>query len=65
MSRRVFDILASTGGAVVVVVLVVAIASFALAAILAVLVGAGLWHARRTASETELIRPQVKPVPAA
>jgi hypothetical protein len=65
MSGKVFDILASAGDAVVVVVLVVAIASFSRAAILAVLVGAGFWHARRTASETELIRPQVKPVPAA
>jgi hypothetical protein len=42
-----------------------AIASFILAALMAVLVGLGLWHARRTAPETELIRPQAKPIPAA
>lgn len=36
-----------------------AIASFALAAIMAVLVGLGLAHARRTAPETQLFAPQV------
>ena len=43
-----------------------AIAAFISAAILAVLVGLGFWHASRTAPETELI-PQTKsqPIPAA
>jgi cytochrome oxidase assembly protein ShyY1 len=42
-----------------------AIASFILAALMAVLVGLGVWHARRTAPDTELIRPQAEPIPAA
>jgi hypothetical protein len=42
-----------------------AIASFILAALMAALVGLGFWHARRTAPETELLRPQAKPIPAA
>ncbi len=42
-----------------------AIASFILAAILAVLVGLGFWHARQTAPETELLRHQSEPIPAA
>ena len=42
-----------------------AIASFILAAVMAVLVGLGFWHARQTAPETELLRPQSKPIPAA
>jgi hypothetical protein len=40
-----------------------AIASFVLAAIMAVLVGLGIWHARRTSEEDQLLAP--KPVPAA
>jgi hypothetical protein len=40
-----------------------AIASFVLAAIMAVLVGLGIWHARRTSVEDQLLAP--KPVPAA
>jgi hypothetical protein len=40
-----------------------AIASFVLAAIMAVLVGLGVWHARRTSEEDQLLAP--KPVPAA
>lgn len=40
-----------------------AIASFVLAAIMAVAVGLGFWHARRTADEEEaLLVP--KPIPA-
>jgi hypothetical protein len=39
-----------------------AIASFALAGMMSVLVGLGLWHARRTADETRLLRP--RPIPA-
>jgi hypothetical protein len=46
------------------IMLVGAIVSFILAAIMAVLVGLGFWHARQTAPETELIRPQAKPIPA-
>jgi hypothetical protein len=42
-----------------------AIASFVLAAIMAVLVGLGFWHARRTAEETELLAPKAKAVAAA
>ena len=41
-----------------------AIASFILAAILAMLVGLGFWHAHRTSEETEMLRPQTKAVPA-
>jgi len=40
-----------------------AIASFVLAAIMSVLVGLGLWHARRTAEEEQLLA--AKPVPTA
>jgi cytochrome oxidase assembly protein ShyY1 len=40
-----------------------AIASFVLAAIMAVLVGLGVWHARRTNQEEQILAP--KPVPAA
>jgi hypothetical protein len=40
-----------------------AIASFVLAAIMSVLVGLGIWHARKTTVEEELLAP--KPVPAA
>ncbi|MGO9905030.1 MAG: hypothetical protein ACLPY3_04820 [Solirubrobacteraceae bacterium] len=40
-----------------------AIASFVLAAIMSVLVGLGIWHARTTTEEEELLAP--KPVPAA
>jgi hypothetical protein len=40
-----------------------AIASFILAAIMSVLVGLGFWHARRTASEAQLLRPTAKAVP--
>ena len=39
-----------------------AIASFVLAAIMAVLVGLGIWHARRASEEDQLLAP--KPVPA-
>jgi hypothetical protein len=42
-----------------------AIASFILAAIMAILVGLGFWHARQTAPETELLRRSTKPIPAA
>jgi hypothetical protein len=42
-----------------------AIASFVMAAILAVLVGLGFWHARKTAPETEMLAPRAKPIPAA
>lgn len=35
-----------------------AIASFILAAIMAILVGLGFWHARRTAPEAEMLRPR-------
>ena len=41
-----------------------AIASFLLAAILSVFVGLGVWHARRTAPETELLKAKPKAVPA-
>jgi hypothetical protein len=40
-----------------------AIAAFILAAIMSVLVGLGLAHARRTAEETQVLAPKVKPVP--
>ena len=40
-----------------------AIASFVLAAIMSVLVGLGIWHARKTTEQEELLVP--KPVPAA
>jgi hypothetical protein len=43
--------------------LIGAIASFALAAIMALLVGFGLAHAARTSEEARLLAP--KPVPAA
>jgi hypothetical protein len=39
-----------------------AIASFIGAALMSVLVGLGLWHARRTAPETGLLAPESKPV---
>jgi hypothetical protein len=38
-----------------------AISSFILAAVMSALVGLGFWHARRTASETQLLRPQAIP----
>jgi hypothetical protein len=49
-----------------------AIAAFVAAAVIAVLVGLGFWHARRTAEETKLFEtkgtlvtePVVEPVPA-
>ncbi|HTU84742.1 MAG TPA: hypothetical protein VMF57_04155, partial [Solirubrobacteraceae bacterium] len=40
-----------------------AIASFALAAIMAVLVGLGIWHARQTTEEEQMFA--TKPAPAA
>jgi hypothetical protein len=40
-----------------------AIASFILAAVMSVLVGLGFWHARQTASETQMLRSKVKAVP--
>lgn len=40
-----------------------AIASFVLAAIMAMLVGLGFWHAARTSEETELVGHRAKPVP--
>jgi hypothetical protein len=42
-----------------------AIASFALAAVMSVLVGLGFWHARRTASETEMFKAKTEAIPAA
>jgi hypothetical protein len=39
-----------------------AIASFILAAVMAVLVGLGFWHAHRTEEETELLKPKATPV---
>ena len=42
-----------------------AIASFILATIMSVLVGLGFWHARRTADETQILRPKAKPIPVA
>jgi hypothetical protein len=51
---------------IAVVMLWGAIASFVLAAVMAVLVGLGLWHARKTTEEEELLaRKPVKAVPAA
>jgi hypothetical protein len=41
-----------------------AIVSFVLAAIMAVLVGFGFWHARQTEPETEILQPKAKAVPA-
>jgi hypothetical protein len=42
-----------------------AIASFVLAAIMAVLTGLGFWHASRTAPEKELLpQKQTEPIPA-
>ena len=41
-----------------------AIVSFILAAIMAMLVGLGFWHARQTAPETEMLRPTAKSIPA-
>jgi hypothetical protein len=41
-----------------------AIAAFVAAAIIAVLVGLGFWHARRTSEETKLLHSKVTPVPA-
>ena len=38
-----------------------AIASFCLAFVMAVLVGLGIWHARRTSAEEELLTPQTGP----
>lgn len=40
-----------------------AIASFVFAAIMAILVGLGFWHARQTVPEAELLRPKAKAVP--
>jgi hypothetical protein len=42
-----------------------AIASFVLAAVMAVLVGLGIWHAARTPEEQPLLAPTSKAVPAA
>ena len=42
-----------------------AIASFFLAAVMAVLVGLGIWHARRATEEEQLLAPKPKAVPAA
>jgi cytochrome oxidase assembly protein ShyY1 len=39
-----------------------AIAAFVAAAIIAVLVGLGFWHARRTAEETKLFDAKAAPV---
>jgi hypothetical protein len=41
-----------------------AIAAFLGAAIMAILVGLGFWHAHRTAEETELLQPKAKAVTA-
>jgi hypothetical protein len=41
-----------------------AIAAFVGAAIMAILVGLGFWHARKTADETELIHPKAEVIPA-
>jgi hypothetical protein len=41
-----------------------AIAAFVGAAVMAILVGLGFWHARKTADETELIHPKATVVPA-
>jgi hypothetical protein len=42
-----------------------AIASFILAAIMSVLVGLGVWHARRTETEEQVLVPKAKAVPVA
>jgi len=42
-----------------------AIASFFLAAVMAVLVGLGIWHARRATEDEQLLAPKPKAVPAA
>jgi hypothetical protein len=42
-----------------------AIASFSLAFVMAILVGLGFWHARRTPQEERLLRPEPTAVPAA
>jgi hypothetical protein len=41
-----------------------AIAAFVGAAIMAILVGLGFWHSRKTADETELIHPKAEVIPA-
>ena len=41
-----------------------AIAAFVGAAVMAILVGLGFWHARKTADETELIHPKAEVIPA-
>jgi hypothetical protein len=41
-----------------------AIASFILAGIMSLLVGLGFWHARRTATETQMLRPKAQAIPA-
>jgi hypothetical protein len=41
-----------------------AIASFVLAAVMAVLVGLGLRHAGRTATEAQMLAPKARPIPA-
>ena len=47
------------------VMLVGAIAAFILAAIMSVLVGLGIWHARRTEAEEQVLVPKAKAVPVA
>jgi hypothetical protein len=42
-----------------------AIAAFILAAIMSVLVGLGIWHARRTEAEEQVLVPRAKAVPVA
>ena len=42
-----------------------AIAAFVLAAIMSVLVGLGVWHARRTEAEEQVLVPKTKAVPVA
>jgi hypothetical protein len=42
-----------------------AIAAFILAAIMSVLVGLGIWHARRTEAEEQVLVPKAKAVPVA
>ncbi len=41
-----------------------AIASFILAAMMSVLVGLGLWHARRAATATQMLTPKAEAIPA-
>jgi cytochrome oxidase assembly protein ShyY1 len=41
-----------------------AIASFALAFAMAILVGLGFWHAARTPEEARVLSPKAKAVPA-